>query len=102
MNDYSDYIGDYDHEYDHVTTIWRDRGFSGFLNEPRLRQIQVDLEYWIEEVIGKKQITEGKCKFYKGTVKKWQVLDDDAFDRDQVEKLQAAVQAPLPEELEMY
>jgi len=30
------------------------------------------------------------------------VLDDNAFDREQVEKLQAAVQAPMPEELEMY
>ena len=39
---------------------------------------------------------------YKGTVKKWQILDDNAHDRDQIEKMQAAVQAPLPEELEMY
>ena len=30
------------------------------------------------------------------------MLDDNAFDREQVEKLQAAVQAPMPEELEMY
>ena len=62
----------------------------------------IELEYWIEEVIGEQQIREGKCNFYKGTVKKWQVLDDNAFDREQVEKLQAAVQAPMPEELEMY
>ena len=39
---------------------------------------------------------------YKGTVKKWQLLDDHAHDRDQVEKLQVAISAPLPEELEMY
>ncbi len=38
----------------------------------------------------------------KGTPKKWQILDDSAFDRDQVEKLQIAARAPLPEELEMY
>ena len=49
-----------------------------------------------------KQIREKKLQMYKGTVKKWQILDDDAHDRDQIEKLQAAVQAPLPEELEMY
>lgn len=30
------------------------------------------------------------------------MLDDKAFDREQVEKLQAAVRAPMPEELEMY
>jgi len=57
---------------------------------------------WIEDIIGEQQIREKKINMYKGTVKKWQVLDDLAFDRDQVEKLQAAVQAPLPEELEMY
>lgn len=39
---------------------------------------------------------------YKGTPKKWQILDDDAFDRDQIEKLQVAARAPLPDELEMY
>ena len=39
---------------------------------------------------------------YNGTVKKWQVLDDHGFDREEVEKIQAAVKAPLPEELEMY
>ena len=39
---------------------------------------------------------------YKGTVKKWQVLDDKTFDRDEVRKMQAAIRAPLPEELELY
>ncbi len=38
---------------------------------------------------------------YKGHTKKWQVLDDDAFGRDQVEKIQAAVKAPSPQELEV-
>jgi hypothetical protein len=62
----------------------------------------LELEYWIEEVIGEQQIREGKVHFYKGETKKWQVLDDSVFDRDQVEKLQAAIQAPMPEELELY
>ena len=39
---------------------------------------------------------------YKGTVKKWQVLDDKGFDRDQIEMMQAAIKAPSPDELEMY
>lgn len=30
------------------------------------------------------------------------MLDDECFDRDQIEKMQMAIQAPLPEELEMY
>jgi len=39
---------------------------------------------------------------YKGTVKKWQVLDDNAFDREEIIKIQSAIKAPHPEELEMY
>ena len=39
---------------------------------------------------------------YKGTTKSWQVLDDRGFDRDQIEKMQAAIRAPLPDELDMY
>lgn len=85
--DYSPYIPDYEHEYNQVQIQWRDRGATGFMNEPRTREIFVELEYWIEDVIGAKQIREKKKDFYKGTPKKWQVLDDAAFDRDQIEKL---------------
>lgn len=99
---YSDYFGDLEAEYKQINVQWRDRGATGFLNEARTREIFVELEMWIEDILGEKQIREGTCNFYKGTTKKWQVLDDDAFDRDQVERLQAAVQAPMPEELEMY
>ena len=41
-------------------------------------------------------------KLYKGTTKKWQVLDDAVFDRDQIEKLQAAIHAPSPAQLEAW
>jgi len=41
-------------------------------------------------------------KMYKGTVKKWQVLDDRAFDREEISKMQIAIRAPGPDELEMY
>lgn len=85
--DYTPYFGDYAHEYNPVQVQWRDRGATGFLNEPRTREIFVELEYWIEDVIGERQIREKKLNFYKGTPKKWQVLDDHAFDRDQVEKM---------------
>jgi len=47
-----------------------------------MRQLVMEYEYWIEEVIGAKRIREGKVPMYKGTVKKWQILDDDAHDRD--------------------
>ena len=67
-----------------------------------MKEIFVDLEFWIEEVIGKERIQTKQMKMYKGTVKKWQVLDDDTFDREEITKMQAAIRAPLPEELEMY
>ena len=80
---------DLDEEYDQVTFMvgGYDKDYSGISNDARMRQICTEYEYWIEEVIGEKRIREQKFKMYKGTVKKWQVLDDDAFDRDQVELL---------------
>lgn len=47
----------------------------------------VELEHWVEEIYAGKQKKEGTMQFYKGTVKKWQVLDDEFFDREQVEKM---------------
>jgi len=61
------------------------------MDDARSRQMFVELEYWIEEVIGGDQIRTKKLQFYKGTPKKWQVLDDNAHDRDQIEKMQAAI-----------
>lgn len=67
-----------------------------------MKTIQNELEWLITDRIGSKQIAEGEVKMYKGTLKKWQILDDAVHDREEITKLQAAVQAPLPEELEMY
>lgn len=89
--DYSNYMTPFDHDYKPVFTQWRDRGANGFLNDAKTREIFVELEYWIEDLIGAKQIAEKKKDFYRGTPKKWQVLDDLAFDREQVEKMQAAI-----------
>lgn len=47
----------------------------------------VESEYFVEEVVGKKRIEEKKMGMLKGTPKKWQILDDKAFDRDQIEKI---------------
>ena len=41
----------------------------------------------IEEVIGKERIQTKQMNMYKGTVKKWQVLDDNTFDREEIEKM---------------
>ena len=98
------YVGDLDSEYNPVQFNWRERGATGMESDPRMKQIFVDLEFWIEDVVGAKQIHDGEVQMYKGEVKKWQVINDDAVgvDREEIENMQAAIQAPLPEELEMY
>lgn len=93
---------DIDHDYDQVQQLQMDRDYTGMESDARMRMIQNEFELIAEQQIGGKQIAAGQIKMYKGTVKKWQILDDAEHDRDQIEKLQAAVQAPLPEELEMY
>jgi hypothetical protein len=67
-----------------------------------MREIFVELEYIIENVVGYNRIKDKKMKMLKGTPKKWQVLDDKAFDREEVTKMQAAIRAPLPDELEFW
>ena len=79
-----------------------EKEYSGIANDWKSRATLEECEYHIEQVLGKERIETGKFKMYKGHVKKWQILDDHAHDRDQIVKIQAAVQAPLPEELEMY
>lgn len=79
-----------------------EKDYSGIANDWRSRSTLMELEYWIEDVLGEERIRTKKFKMYKGQVKKWQILEDGVHDRDQIEMLQAAVQAPLPEELEMY
>ena len=79
-----------------------EKDYSGIGNDWRSRATLEGCEYLIEEVFGKDRIQNKRFGMYKGNVKKWQVLDDDAHDRDQIEKIQASVQAPLPEELERY
>jgi len=66
---------------------WTNRGATGFENNPRLKEMFVEMEYWIEQVVGKEQIDATAMKMYKGEPKKWQILDDDCFDRDQIERL---------------
>ena len=82
--------------------MWRERNATGWDNDPIYKEIFVELEYLIEEVIGKKRIEEKKMSMLKGTPKKWQILDDKAFDREEIEKIQAAARAPLPDELELW
>jgi len=80
-------MNNYEIDYHQVQFNWRERGATGMESDPRMKQIFVELEHWIEDIIGAKQIYDGQLKMYKGTLKKWQVLDDEAHDRDQIEKI---------------
>ena len=74
--------GDYDDEYNPTYEGWNRRTVTGMDNNPRMKEMFVQLEYMIEEQIGKPRILKKEVKAYKGHVKKWQVLDDECFDRD--------------------
>lgn len=60
----------------------------------------MDFEYLIEDVIGGERVREKQVAMVKGTLKKWQVLDDGGFDREEIEKMQSAIKGPSPDELE--
>ena len=47
------------------------RGVTGFENDPKMKEIYVSMEYFIEEIIGKERITSKRMDMYKGTPKKW-------------------------------
>lgn len=100
--EYTPYQLDLTDDYDQKNFMFRERGAMAFDSDPIMREITLELEYMIEEVVGYNRIKDKKMKMLKGTPKKWQVLDDKAFDREQIEKMQAAIRAPLPDELEMY
>jgi hypothetical protein len=85
--EYTPYQLDLDDEYDQKNQQFRERGAMAFDEQPIMREITLELEYMIEEVIGYNRIKDKKMKMLKGTPKKWQVLDDKAFDREEVEKM---------------
>jgi hypothetical protein len=100
--DYTPYQLDLDEDYNQKHWQFRERGAMAFDADPILREITLELEYMVENVIGYNRIQNKQMNMLKGTPKKWQILDDSAFDREQIEKLQAAARAPLPDELEMW
>ena len=54
--DYNPYSNDLDQDYFPKQFIWRERGFSGFENDPVMREIFVEFEHLIENVIGYNRI----------------------------------------------
>lgn len=93
---------DYSESYNQINIQWNNRGATGLDNAPRMKEMFIELESWIEDVIGLPQIKSKKMQFYKGTAKKWQVLDDSCFERDEVERMQAAINAPSAGQLEYW
>lgn len=63
--------GDLDNVYSQAQVTWANRGVTGMENSPRMKEMFVDLEYWIEDVYGLQRRTEGQVAAYKGTTKKW-------------------------------
>lgn len=71
-------------------------------SNPRMKEMFIELEQMIEEGFGAHRQVTKQVKTYKGTTKKWQILDDECFSRDQIEKLQSSVNAPSAVQLEKW
>jgi hypothetical protein len=89
-------------EYNPQFLLFYERGAMGTSDDPKIKHMFLELEFYLEEVLGKERIDSKQMDMYKGTVKKWQVLDHDAFSPDQIDKVQNAIKAPLAAELDRY
>lgn len=52
--DLSRHVQGIEEEYNPQQIVWRDRGFSGMEGSARMKQMFVEMEYWIEEMAGAK------------------------------------------------
>lgn len=43
---------DYNDSYNQINLCWNNRGFTGMDANPRMKEMFVELENWIEDVIG--------------------------------------------------
>jgi len=57
--------------YNQENEFWRPRGATGFESNARMKTMFIELEYWIEEVVGRQNREAGKVATAKGTPKKW-------------------------------
>lgn len=62
---------DYDEVYNQENEAWRPRGATGFESNARMKNMFIELEYWIEEVVGRQNREFGRVATLKGTPKKW-------------------------------
>ena len=56
---------DYNDDYNQFNMRWNDRTVTGMDNCPRMKEAFVDMEYWIEEIIGTSLIVNKEVKAYK-------------------------------------
>lgn len=93
---------EYEDTYNPIHWVHHNRGVTAIDGNSYMREIFVSLEVLIEDDISQHRRASQKIETYKGTPKKWQILDDDCFDRDQIRKIQNAADAPMPEQLEAW
>jgi hypothetical protein len=81
--------------------LFYERG-NPIVNDRRIHEMYIDLETVLLEDMGKEELTTMQREMYKGMPKKWQLLDEGQFTKDQIDKMQNAIKAPMSEELDEY
>lgn len=92
----------YDEYYSPEYLWFYERGTLECGQDPIMQHTFLSIEDFIENVLGKERIETQEMDMYKGTVKKWQVLDHEQFTDDQIDKVQNAIKAPLSGQLDKY
>lgn len=57
--------------YNPIHIKWNNRGYGGMDNNTRMKEMFVETERWVEDVIGLPKRISKQEKMYKGTTKKW-------------------------------
>jgi len=70
--------------YEQLHISWNPRGVTGMENNPEMKRVFVELECLMEEHWGRHRIADKGVAAYKGTTKKWQILDDSVYSREEV------------------
>jgi len=63
--------------------------------------MQLEIELNLREEIARRQ-SEKKLDIYRGTPKLWQVVDHGLYGKEEAKKIQQAIGAPVPEQLDHW
>lgn len=88
--------------YDPKMLVFYERGVTETGADPIIQDTFLGLEDQLENEVGRERIETQQMHMYKGEVKKWQVLDEQQFGREEIDKLQASIKAPLSGELDQF